>query len=223
MSVRNTNHGRSLLPLLLGLFAGAIAGGTASALILHRPRIAKAPAAAAEAAAEPDTTAQMARLERQVGGLAASLQQGREKAGAPVVSPTGATRAKGPAVSREEAHRAYARGNDEALAKHGQQPLDPAWAPRVSQHIQGRLQALQETADFKLESVDCRTSMCVATVEWSSRHAAADNHGELLSASFDLACGTRIYLPEAVDESRPFRTPLILDCARRGQRSELVQ
>jgi hypothetical protein len=87
------------------------------------------------------------------------------------------------------------------------QPADPAWAPVARTRFSSDLDALGATVD----TIDCRTSACVATLEWPSRTQAQQEYRQLVEATYQLPCDRQIFLDQAVGDGL-YRAELLLDC-----------
>jgi hypothetical protein len=88
------------------------------------------------------------------------------------------------------------------------QAADPVWAPAA----QTKFTADLEELGAKVDGVDCRTSGCVATLEWPSREQAQQEYRHLVEAVYQLPCDRQIFLDQAQGEDGPYRAELLLDC-----------
>jgi hypothetical protein len=95
---------------------------------------------------------------------------------------------------------------------------DPSWSPQATRDFQDGLAALGQKLGLSLQSAECRTATCRATVEWSD-YSSAREHGHTLAETIypGLNCVRSIYLKEPEDASAKYAANLYLDCT--SQRS----
>jgi hypothetical protein len=110
--------------------------------------------------------------------------------------------------------------HEQLLTDHAAEVRSPAWAAKQERNVEAKLTALSETTDgaFKFRSVDCRTSTCVAKLEWPTREVAKGNVKSLLTGAPDLPCAREIAFPPSGAEG-PYTASLYLDCREPGSRS----
>jgi hypothetical protein len=203
---------RIAVPALAGAFAGLSAAVFAGALGRGVPR-AEPPALApvvqdrAVPSAEGNDVrldSRIALLEKRVQALAVSAAD----AGGP------AAPAPKPEEDREMRTQRFLEEHARFLAQHDAERRDGAWASNEERSVQATLGDLSETMKraFSLESVDCRTSTCVAALTWPSETAARAGLHDLLVGSAAAGCAREIAYPSATGEG-PYRASLVLDCA----------
>ncbi len=212
---------RSIGLVLAGTIAGAIAGGTVSALIVSRLK--EKPVDSPVVAGGHDDEApaahkgnEMARMQAQIDKLGHVV--GQEK-GRALAQAAAAQAPEPPERTDKEIREEQVRDNEQRLAAHARETPDPAWAPKVAQRVTSALKGEQEAGKFKLVNVDCRTTRCVAQVEWGSRDEATENYTSVLHKSYGMRCQRSMYLPET-EQSGPYRAQLVIECAENGPREE---
>ncbi|HEY5959314.1 MAG TPA: hypothetical protein VIV60_22305 [Polyangiaceae bacterium] len=164
------------------------------------------------------TSARIARLEKQLESLAAVHNENT-----PIASVSSAI--------DEERELAAQRAQDEhanLLRAHALERRDAVWAPQTERLVRSELDALSEqmTRSFSVQSVDCRTSTCVAQLAWPSLGAAQVNLASLLSGSAGPGCARQIALPpETGKGDTPYSASFHLDCAqeRWGQPADAAE
>jgi hypothetical protein len=112
-----------------------------------------------------------------------------------------------PRVPRSDAVRFHER-----LEAHGREAIDPSWALEARRAYEGDLRGLAADNGFTLESVDCRTTSCVADVSFASLAAAKDSMKKIVVSRWTLNCTKAMSLDEA-NESSPYSTSIYFDCA----------
>jgi hypothetical protein len=66
---------------------------------------------------------------------------------------------------------------------------------------------------FTVETLDCKTTTCRATVTWKDYSAAQLNGAKLVENTYPgLNCVQRINLLEPSDQTGPYNSKLYLDC-----------
>lgn len=123
-----------------------------------------------------------------------------------------------PEKSRRLAEERFA----ELDRRHAKDPPDPSWSPKATQDLESGLIALGEELGFAVQSAECKTTSCRATVEWGDYAKADDTGFELAQRAMPgLNCVQAIRLPEPNDPELPYTANLYLDCT--GQRAGLVE
>jgi hypothetical protein len=197
----------------LTLLAGVVVGATTSVLITHLLQEPKQTAIQADVVARADAfpalreqQRRVAALEDRIGELA--VASGRE----PEAVPNGRS-----APASAETHD-YMLHVDEARAKSrtdhqklidgitGESP-DPAWSAKAATSLARDFERL----NFVAKKVDCRTTGCVATLEWPSRDEAQAGYRDVLHAGYELPCDRTIFLDEAKGHG-PYQATVVIGC-----------
>lgn len=111
------------------------------------------------------------------------------------------------AVSEEQAFQ-------NRIAEHARDPIDRAWASQSAQALQIDITSMSARAGgCHVVDVDCRTSSCVATIEWPNFRAARDNYQRFTQQAFHVNCAREMTLIPPQDDSRPFQASIFFDCA----------
>jgi hypothetical protein len=91
------------------------------------------------------------------------------------------------------------------------QPRDEAWAATTEHTLEQDLGRLATELAFRVHSVECRSSRCVAELDWpSGAEAQRDFKAVLSSQAHQLNCQRRLLLPSA--DVSPARGQLIVTC-----------
>lgn len=110
--------------------------------------------------------------------------------------------------SEEEARARNRAAIEAARASVRAQPVDVRWAPDAEAKFADDLGEL----GANVAGVECRTSACVATLEWASRADAQRDSLQLVQARYQLPCDRRIFLDAAGPGEGPYRAEMLIDC-----------
>lgn len=96
---------------------------------------------------------------------------------------------------------------------HAAAARDPVWAPKASVDLSEDLKAIAETSNaFRVIDVDCKTSTCVANLEFTNSGTATKTWRSLLTKSYRVNCATTILLHSTDNTEAAFREQLMFDC-----------
>jgi hypothetical protein len=98
------------------------------------------------------------------------------------------------------------------LDAHQRQSIDPAWSPAATHAFSTDFSTLAREQPFTVRSIDCRSTSCIAKVEWPSFAEAAASYQVLLQHAYGMDCTRSLLLSEPEDPTRAYEAPLILDC-----------
>jgi hypothetical protein len=212
---------RLITPVVLGASAAVL-----TTVLMDRAEEGAAPAAAAgQKPLDPPAGASRTRiesapngkigeLERRLAELEASREARVERAGAPTSEPPGTP----PIPDPEETARELSALNDMLLAKHAGEPVDPTWSSGAVSAFQRDFAALTEQREAKVVGVECKTTSCVATLEWPSYEAAQREHSEVVMHGYEVNCRRQIWAPEPEDREARYKATAIFDCSGRLER-----
>jgi hypothetical protein len=201
-----------VVPALIGALSGV------GAMLLFRSAQAPLPAAPRLADPRPIVVAapdhRVDVLEAQVRSLqtarADSPQAGSAQPAAPIAPAPDSPQV---AESRQASAERFAREFESRLDARSSEPRNSAWAAAKEASISRELPRLGAAAheSFSLVNVDCRTTTCVARLEWPSEQTARNELPQLLRSTGDLGCANQIAFPPGSGE--PYRASLLFDCA----------
>jgi hypothetical protein len=198
------------LPALFGLVCGLAGALVASRAALNRN------ARTLEVASPPPLVVhdmsgtisaqrQIAEMRDRLG----ALERGRGQAIAAAGSATPTATAP---PDPEESRAAHRREHEAVLERFSHEPFDPRWSQQSREKFEHDLGALAEQNHFKLLSVDCRTTLCQASLEWPDAGAAHSSLMNMVTAVYGLNCVKRIALDDVRDPASPLRGSLVFDC-----------
>jgi hypothetical protein len=104
----------------------------------------------------------------------------------------------------------HQREHRELLARHAREPISEAWASVTSQRLREVLQPITSGTGASLLGVDCRSSTCVARIEWRDLPAATSGWSAVLHG--DYGCAVRVTLDDAEDPGARFQTDILFSC-----------
>jgi hypothetical protein len=88
---------------------------------------------------------------------------------------------------------------------------DAAWSGATEETIGSALAKRASSLHFDNDPVECKTTICAATLHWQSYEDAKASWRHLLVTDFH-PCGASIYLPDA--SSKPYDVVMYFDCPR---------
>ncbi|HZI16063.1 MAG TPA: hypothetical protein VE153_37200 [Myxococcus sp.] len=170
-------------------------------------------APAASASAREDS--RLRELERQMAEL--NAQRAAQQA-ARMEMPPPAPRMPTP----EEMQQRYQQGLEAFAMKldaHTQERVDGEWARPAARVLESDMGSLMERIPQeergKLLGLECRTSTCVATLEFPTFVAAKDQFPRFVEHSYGVPCGRTVVLDKPADPLAPFKMRLLFEgCAR---------
>jgi hypothetical protein len=104
----------------------------------------------------------------------------------------------------------------EEIAFHSQDSTDFDWAGSVETDIQGDLDDLTEETDIRVQKVECRTTSCIAVLQWPSYAEAQQTFRRFLALPHAGECGSKLILPEVESqrEGDPVEATVLFQCER---------
>jgi hypothetical protein len=115
-------------------------------------------------------------------------------------------------ASAEEEVAIEARAHQKWISRFEQERPDPAFAPSASRSLRADFDSLATGAKFRTVDVDCRTTMCAATLEWSSYADVRQSTNDIMGHGYDINCAKEIYFPPPDDIQKPYQATVFLDC-----------
>jgi hypothetical protein len=117
-----------------------------------------------------------------------------------------------PPVTTEERRRQVAARIEHAVSAHRQDPPDPSWGPSAAASFRTDLEQIATSDGFRVKSIDCRTTQCLAVVEWPSFAQAREQGGDLAHFPYAVNCARHVLQipPQRLDV--PSETTIAFDC-----------
>jgi len=201
---------------VLSVGAGAAAGGVVVAMLVgFRGSPLRRVQPPAESSVAPPATARtsvdLSRIEAELQNLREQAIAGQASSAAPGSPPP----APDPASMDPQA--AWARTTAEyraAIDAHDKEPRDSRWAATESRVIGDDLaRDVGDKTPFHLVSVDCRTTTCVADVQFDNYRAARAWWPQVLNGRRVPGCGVQVVLDKTPDDpEQAYHTGVLFDC-----------
>jgi len=150
---------------------------------------------------DPAQEARIQLLEQRVAELASRAE---------AVPPTPS--APPPRPDPEELKRALLEQQLLRLDAHQRQSIHPTWSSEATRAFSADFSALTQGQPFTVRAIDCRSTSCIANVQWPSYAEAAASYQVLLHHSYAMDCMRSLLLPDPEDPERAYEASLILEC-----------
>jgi hypothetical protein len=115
---------------------------------------------------------------------------------------------------RNENSRLAEERFSQMVATHERSPVDAAWASTASRTYQGDLDERQRRFNFRAGPVECRSSSCVAEVEWDSYAEAQRTFHTLVGFPTEMTCQSHISIPEPEDMTLVYKSKVLFTNCR---------
>jgi hypothetical protein len=129
-----------------------------------------------------------------------------------------------PFASPEEEYDSLLAGRTHHESRWRAESVDIGWARAAQSSVRSDLERIaedvvaQDASGFEVEDVACRSTMCVAKIEWASANEAVEHAERIAMARFDQSCG--IFLlgpsPDAFAKGAAFTQEVFFDCGERA-------
>ena len=110
-----------------------------------------------------------------------------------------------------------------AVAMHNAEAVDRAWAQRTSVILESDIAQASKGLNMKVGKLDCRTTTCMARVEWTSRGNASNEYTALLHHSYRANCGRSVLIDDEPGANGKATGTLLMNCEQwRSEGEELT-
>jgi hypothetical protein len=151
------------------------------------------------------------RLDERLAKVEQTRSTGGPDAGAGTGGPDPAAQGKSQAPSDEE----YVARWQEEFER---QPYDPTWAVSAKQRFEQDFTKLGTERQLSLKAVECRSSGCIAIVEFDNYATALKNYMALIVETvYSIPCATSgaVPPPDEADKDKPYQTTIYFkDCQK---------
>jgi hypothetical protein len=196
--------------LVVAVIAAGAVGGAVAAVAVAKSFQPRAQAESPAPPARDEREAAWADLARELRRATPAAPPPSASVGAPATAsaeaPAEELRPPDPVADRAALDREYA----EDRLRHDRDGRDPAWATRAETSLQHSITSI--AGEQRVIGVECKTTSCIAHLEWDSRELASKGYGKLLVGSFEPNCAAKILLHEQDSPGKPYQEDLILDC-----------
>ena len=103
------------------------------------------------------------------------------------------------------------KDHDDLIAKFKAEGVDPSWSPNATQSLKSDFQRLSSTG-FRVVSVACHMTICVATLEYPNYSAAQQHVGQLVHHPYAMNCGRGVYTIAPSNPDAVYDGDVILEC-----------
>lgn len=90
---------------------------------------------------------------------------------------------------------------------------DAAWAGQAAYDLRANLEKLGSKQGYATKSVDCRATLCRASLEWPSYREAQTTWRSVLHQTYEPNCATEVYVPPPDADEGPYEGTIIFDCS----------
>jgi hypothetical protein len=197
----------------LGLVvAGVVVGALASVTLAGRrppgPKPERGEAAQAAAVRQAD----LDRVEARLRLLESRPHQVVPAGGAPVPSAAPKVEEGADEPTPEAGQAEFWDKVRRSVDAHIAEPADPAWAARTSASLSSDLTPLAEKGHFRVASLDCRTTTCLAKLDWPAGADVRHEYGKLLHEPYRANCTRSFVLEQKPSASGEQEGLLLFDC-----------
>jgi hypothetical protein len=143
--------------------------------------------------------------------FAARSQPDPARAASPVASASPAP----PAVAVPDLVAAKAKqiaAHRAAVEAHARAPVDPEWSRATEGKLRDALAPLAAASRFAVESVDCRTTTCVAVLAFPSYEDARAGWQSVLTHRNGPRCAVEVTLDDPADPSQRYELAFVYQC-----------
>jgi hypothetical protein len=109
------------------------------------------------------------------------------------------------------------------LAQQKNEPTESAWAEKATTLLRTDIQDIATQSGFRLLSIDCRTTLCLARVEWNSPGEASREFARLAHGGYRANCTKSVVVDETPSSGGSIGASVLFDCEewRAGGEQEL--
>jgi hypothetical protein len=206
--------GSSLVTFAVGL-GGVLVGAALVTLVPHAsgagsPATSSGKGSEARAAADAPSTGRSATEALLEAMRAQALAQAREPA--PAAPPHPSPDAPPEAMDPVTLAKAEAALREEKLAIHALEARDATWAPKMERSLTSELTAFGEKQKFRPLSVECRSSSCVAELEYPTYAEAFAARVDLVANPYAAPCAREEFFDKPADPAAPFHAQVLFQC-----------
>jgi hypothetical protein len=200
--------GRAIALVVAGGISGAtIAVGLAQRSSAGARRLTTTTPSSTQRASDLGSDAQ--RLDARLRELEARVQTASVPSSAPHVAEPEEPEHEGAPEDRKAAFWAKV---DQSLKDFSAEPVDTSWSQKATAFINADLTSLAAKNHFKVSSVECKTTSCLARVEWDSQASANQEYGQLMHHSYKTNCMRSVLLDERLQPSGKQGAMLLFEC-----------
>lgn len=127
-----------------------------------------------------------------------------------------------PDMSEEELIEQELERHAQLVEAHHAEPIDARWAHTAHERYSGDFEKLSERLSgsgqsngFNVRNLDCRSTSCVATLEWDSYADAAKGAEAIAFHGYEENCALSVvpFPPDDAAEARSYSHDVVFDCS----------
>ncbi len=99
----------------------------------------------------------------------------------------------------------------ELTRDHAREEVDPSWSRAATAMLRRDLERASD-GQFRVVKVDCRTTMCLSTLEWPSYEQAKERALPLAASELELNCTRELLLTPPDDPKAVYQGSFFLNC-----------
>lgn len=117
-----------------------------------------------------------------------------------------------PPPSPEESRKRALELQDTNQRRLDAESVDPEWAPAAKAALEDKLAQIGTRANFSVSQIECKTSLCQASLQWPSYKEASAHWMAALVANYGKKCQTSVTVPRPSDIDAPYEGRVFFDC-----------
>jgi hypothetical protein len=104
---------------------------------------------------------------------------------------------------------------EETRERFEREAVDTPWAAATTQLFAADIAGLGEDSGFALVHTECRSTQCMAVMEWSSYGEAVQGYATLLHHPYQANCvrHTLLPAPDTTEVAQPYHMTIVFDCS----------
>ena len=106
----------------------------------------------------------------------------------------------------------YYRRHAEFIDRVRAESVDPSWGPSTAEHLRRDMEKAKALIPFELVNVDCRTTSCLAVVQWDTQADALNGYHKIMMNPFRVNCEHTILVPEQPAANGKWQVTMTFDC-----------
>jgi hypothetical protein len=139
-------------------------------------------------------------------GVSAVVQRRQAAAGATAAS----SRVPLTGAELEKAKAEEQRRHEAVMAAFAAEKSDAAWSATASTALEAAFRRLEKSGDYRLVTVECKASSCLATFEWPSYEVASEKYGVAMHEILPVNCAREVRLDPPPERNQPYRGSMLM-------------
>jgi hypothetical protein len=103
--------------------------------------------------------------------------------------------------------------HEKLVMDHRRDAPDPQWATTTTRVLTEDFEKVKaQGTTFEIAELDCRTTSCVLTVTWNTRHEAMSQYEYLFHYPVRAPCAREVLVSEEPNSAGKFEASIVYDC-----------